>query len=72
MGLLEKGNHTEYVLQDPANNGVYIFVLNGSVRVGDQILNRRDGYGLSEIERFTLEATADAEILLMEVPMEIQ
>ncbi|PRD46297.1 pirin family protein [Sphingobacterium haloxyli] len=72
IGIFEKGNSTEYSLKDPANNGVYIFVLTGSVQVGDQILNKRDGYGLWETETFTLEATADAEILLMEVPMELQ
>lgn len=72
IGLLEKGNGTAYTLKDPANNGVYIFVLNGSIKVGDQALDKRDGYGLWETERFTLEATANAEILLMEVPMEIQ
>jgi hypothetical protein len=38
--------------------------------VGDQNLATRDGLGIWETDQFTLEATSDSEILLMEVPME--
>lgn len=69
MGCIAQGNKTTYTVKDGANNGVYVFVLNGSILVDDQALDRRDGYGLWETETFTLEATADAEVLLMEVPM---
>lgn len=64
------GTSKEYKLHK-AGNGVYIFVLEGAAKVGDQILGRRDGYGIWETDSFTLEATENAEILLMEVPMEL-
>lgn len=52
-------------------NGVYIFVLSGTAKVGNQQLDTRDGFGIWDTDRFTLEATSDAEILLMEVPMNL-
>ncbi|KQR94888.1 pirin [Chryseobacterium sp. Leaf180] len=64
-----KGNGREYQLHKDGN-GVYIFVLKGSAKVGEQTLNERDGFGIWDAESFTLEATEDSEILLMEVPME--
>jgi hypothetical protein len=53
-------------------NGVYLFVISGQAKIGDQILHTRDGYGIWDTNSFTLEATEKSEILLMEVPMELQ
>jgi quercetin 2,3-dioxygenase len=50
-------------------NGVYLFVIEGSVKVGDTILEKRDGLGIQDIENFSMDALDDAEVLLMEVPM---
>ncbi len=50
-------------------NGVYIFVLNGSVEVEGTTLNNRDGFGVWDTDTFKIAASADARILLMEVPM---
>ena len=69
LAKFDNGNSKEYQLHDP-KNGVYIFVLKGSAKVGDQNLATRDGFGIWETDQFTLEATSDSEILLMEVPME--
>ena len=52
-------------------NGVYVFVIKGKVKIGDQILNDRDGFGIWDAESFVLEAEENSEILLMEVPMEL-
>lgn len=54
-----------------AGNGVYVFVLNGTAKIGNQQLDSRDGFGIWDTDQFTLEATTDAEILLMEVPMNL-
>lgn len=50
-------------------NGVYIFVIEGSAKVATQVLEKRDGLGISETDSFELEIEKDSEILLMEVPM---
>lgn len=65
-----KGNIKEYVL-NKKENGVYAFVLKGSAKIGDQVLNERDGLGIWDTESFPVEAMDDVEILLMEVPMEL-
>lgn len=71
LAKFEKGYTKEYQL-NKKDNGVYVFVIKGSAKIGDQLLETRDGFGICEAESFTLEATEDAEILLMEVPMQLQ
>lgn len=68
LGKLEKGFNTEYTIKG-AGNGVYAFILSGDVSINDQKLNTRDGFGIWDTDKFTINADSDAEILLMEVPM---
>lgn len=70
LAKFEKGNAKEYKMHQPGN-GVYVFVLKGSAKIGNQILGTRDGFGIWETDKFILEALEDSEILLMEVPMEL-
>lgn len=65
-----KGNGKNYML-NKKGNGVYAFVLKGSAKIGDRILNERDGLGIWDTQSFNIEAVEDTEILLMEVPMEL-
>ncbi|WP_183572248.1 pirin family protein [Mucilaginibacter sp. X5P1] len=68
LGGFDKGLSTEYQLK--ANgNGVYVFVINGSIRINGQVLNTRDGFGIWDTDKFTIDILEDAEFLLMEVPM---
>ena len=69
LGNFDKGLSTEYQLK-AKGNGVYVFVLNGSVEINGQVLNTRDGFGIWDTDSFTINALSDAEFLLMEVPME--
>lgn len=52
-------------------NGAYIFVLSGQIKVNNQVLNTRDGYGIWNTDTLAFEATETAEFLVMEVPMVI-
>jgi redox-sensitive bicupin YhaK (pirin superfamily) len=69
MGNLDKGTALKYPLKDPKNNGVYAFVIKGSLEVAGIQLSQRDGLGITETHEFDLKASEDSEILLMEVPM---
>lgn len=69
LAKFDKGFSKEYKIHQEGN-GVYVFVLKGSAKVGEQELNQRDGFGIWDTESFNLEATEDSEILLMEVPMD--
>ena len=52
-------------------SGVYVFVISGSVKIGDTILNQRDALGITETERFDMDISANSEVLLIEVPMKL-
>ncbi|WP_430300673.1 pirin family protein [Rapidithrix thailandica] len=69
IGDLEAGRNATYSLKAPSQNGVYAFVLEGDVSIGEQTLNPRDGYGLWDIENLEVKAQSKARVLLMEVPM---
>ena len=71
LGKLEKGKQVSYAVKAPQTNGVYAFVLEGSLTIAGQELGRRDGFGLWETESIDIEASEDARVLLMEVPMAI-
>jgi redox-sensitive bicupin YhaK (pirin superfamily) len=64
----EKGHSIEYNLFRKGN-GVYLFMLSGKATVNGQALSDRDGLGITETDSFNIEASEDAEILLMEIPM---
>jgi redox-sensitive bicupin YhaK (pirin superfamily) len=51
------------------NNGVFLVVINGSAEVNGQQLHKRDALGISEIEKFSVIASEDAELLAIEIPM---
>lgn len=68
MGTLDAGQEKEYKLH-LKNTGVYLFVIEGEVQVGDTVLSRRDGAGFSDTERISIKTLKESTILLMEVPM---
>ncbi len=71
IGTFDEGVNTHYQIKKEGN-GVYAFVLKGSFSLDGQPLETRDGYGIWNTEGFELKALSpDAEILLMDVPMEI-
>jgi redox-sensitive bicupin YhaK (pirin superfamily) len=68
MGLIEKGNTVNYQLKNK-KNGVYAFLIEGAITINNETLGKRDGLCITETDAFTVTASADAKILLMEVPM---
>lgn len=70
LANFDKGTAKEYQLKKEGN-GVYVFMISGKAKVGELELSERDGLGVSETDRFTVEALENAEILLMEVPMNL-
>jgi redox-sensitive bicupin YhaK (pirin superfamily) len=68
MANFESNKKAEYELKKDGN-GVYIFVLEGDIRVGEQTLTNRDGYGIWETDAFSLETLSESKVLVIEVPM---
>ncbi|MGE8428765.1 MAG: pirin family protein [Sphingobacterium sp.] len=69
MGHFDKDVQTKYQIKK-AGNGVYVFVIKGSVTVEGQELESRDGFGIWDVAEISLKVTsADTEILLMDLSM---
>lgn len=67
---LEEAQSVYYDLK-VEGNGVYAFVIEGEVEIGEQLLGRRDALGITETATFEISAHQHAEVLLIEVPMNI-
>lgn len=70
LGDLDAGKSATYTVKRKGN-GVYVFVLEGSVEIGGQALSRRDGYGIWDTDKFEVKSTSDAKVLLMDIPMQL-
>jgi len=71
IGTFGKGDVTEYKM-NKAGNGCYIFVISGTVLLGEETLGARDGLGIEEVNnRLTMGFEDDSKILIMEVPMNV-
>ncbi len=65
---LNKGNTINYKV-NMAGNGIYLFLISGSIKISEKILNSRDGLEISETSEISFTAQKDSSILLMEVPL---
>jgi quercetin 2,3-dioxygenase len=70
LGQLKKGFKTTYGVRKKGN-GVYAFVIEGDVTINGQTLNKRDGLGIWDISQLNIKADSHAEVLIMDVPMQI-
>ena len=52
-----------------AGNGVYFFVIEGTIEVDGKKLNKRDAIGIWDTESIQVNADTNAQILAIEVPM---
>jgi len=50
-------------------NGVFLVVINGSAKVGNVELSKRDALGIYDTDSFTITTTEGAELLAVEIPM---
>lgn len=69
LGKFEKGLTENYTIKREGN-GVYAFVISGSVTINGQALDTRDALGIWDTEKLEIATTSDAELLLMDIPME--
>lgn len=70
LGKFNEKTDLSYPLKDK-KNGVYAFVLEGQVKIQNQMLNKRDGFGIWNTDSINITAEKDSRILLMEVPMKL-
>lgn len=68
IGEFDKDSQTQYEFHSP-NNGLYIFNLSGKIEVSDEILEERDGMGISQISDTSFRFLEESRVLLIEIPM---
>jgi quercetin 2,3-dioxygenase len=65
---LDAGKSLEYK-NAFTGNGIFLVVINGTIKAGDTNLSKRDALGISEVDSFLITAEEDSELLAIEVPM---
>ena len=71
IGKFDGGKSAAYTIKRQGN-GVYAFVIDGDATINGQPLSKRDGLGVWDIDELDISIGANgAEILLMDVPMQI-
>lgn len=70
MGELENEKEYNYRLNS-VKNGVFIFVIEGEIIIDNQLLQRRDAMGISELEELKINSNTVSRVLIMEIPMKL-
>jgi quercetin 2,3-dioxygenase len=70
LSKMEAGKELEYRIQNKGN-GIYVFVIEGSIEIAGEKLGKRDAIGLEDLENVRIKAISDSDILLINVPMTI-
>jgi redox-sensitive bicupin YhaK (pirin superfamily) len=71
LANLSKDVEKEYEIHQKGN-GVYVFLIKGAATINGVSMEERDGLGVSDTDLLKIKADSDAEILLIDVPMNIQ
>ena len=69
LGIFEEDKTAHYETK-LTGNGLYIFLIEGSIKVDGKILNRRDAMGITEADKITISSITKSTILIIEVPMQ--
>lgn len=68
LGNFDSSFSATYSIKKPGN-GVYTFVIDGNVTINDQSLFKRDAIGIWDVDKLDITAITNAQVLLIEVPM---
>jgi redox-sensitive bicupin YhaK (pirin superfamily) len=71
MGTFDDGTAQSYALKD-SSNGLYFFVIEGTIEIEGETLGARDAIGLSDLNEVSFTSQSEnTRVLLMEVPMHL-
>lgn len=66
---LDSDNSVNYKINN-SNNGIYVFLIDGVIKVADQILTRRDAVGIWATENIEIMAEKNSRFVSIETPMD--
>jgi redox-sensitive bicupin YhaK (pirin superfamily) len=67
LGDFKAGQSDTYAIKK-SKNGVYFFVVEGTVAIAGEQLERRDGLGIEDAQSVEFEASDNCQLLVMDVP----
>jgi quercetin 2,3-dioxygenase len=70
LGDFQPGYTAGYTI-NKTGNGIYAFVLEGEATINGHKLGKRDALGVWEVESLEIKADTATQLLLIEVPMEV-
>jgi len=68
MGSFDAGQQIHYNITLP-ENGAYIFVLEGAVKINGQVLNKKDAIGVYDVSSIVIDTQESTRLLILDVPM---
>ncbi|MBL7766864.1 MAG: pirin family protein [Chitinophagaceae bacterium] len=68
LGRFKAGSTVPYTCKAP-NNGMFLMVIEGSIKTHDSTLGRRDAIGIRDESNLEIEVLEDSFLLLMDLPM---
>jgi redox-sensitive bicupin YhaK (pirin superfamily) len=68
MGSFDAGQQINYNISRP-ENGAYVFILEGAVKINDQLLNKKDAIGVYDISSIVIDTQESTRLLIIDVPM---
>lgn len=69
LGNFEAEQKVNYKLKDATKNGVFLFVIEGEIKIENQTLSRRDALEIENTEKIDIMIQKDSQLLLMEIPL---
>jgi len=68
LGNFDQNQTIDFKLNNPSH-GIYIFLLEGEISVGNKTLSSKDALGIWEVEAVKIISNKSAKILIVEIPM---
>jgi quercetin 2,3-dioxygenase len=68
LGSFDAERQINYIISRP-ENGAYVFVLEGAVKINGQVLNKKDALGVYDISSIVIDTQESTRLLIIDVPM---
>lgn len=68
LAHFEKDREISYSF-NPVNKCLFIFVITGNIRIGDETINTRDAIGLWDTEQISINCESQSQFLIIETPI---
>lgn len=68
LGYFDKGGQIKYNF-NPVNKCLYVFLIEGNIRIGDDSLEARDAIGIWETSEIIIDCESTSHFLIIETPV---